>query len=160
MERDRRRVTEATVAAATLSGVPSALHALVAGGTVRAAGVYVRDATCAAGTLLPPGRRGVVRGAIVHVGISAACGEALARTLPRRRSIAWGAAAGLAIGVVNVGLIGRLFPAIKSLPLMPQLADHVAFGTVFAAVVDRPGTLGAKIARWLPWLYGRRVART
>lgn len=81
-----------------------------------------------------------MRGAIVHVAISAACGEVLARTLPRRSSIAWGAGAGLAIGVVNVCLIGRLFPAINSLPLVPQLADHVAFGTLFAVLVDRPGT--------------------
>lgn len=130
---------EATAVAATLSGVPSTLHALLAGGTIRAASSYVHEATCAAGTLLPPGRRGFTRGAIVHVGISTACGEVLARTLPRRRSIAWGAAAGLAIGVINVGVIGRRFPAINSLPLMPQLADHVAFGTLFAVVVDRAG---------------------
>lgn len=138
MQRDRRRITEATAVAAILSGVPSTLDALLAGGTIRAASVYVRDATRAAGTLLPPGRPGLIRGAIVHVGISAACGEVLARTLPRRRSIAYGAVAGLAIGVVNVGLIGRRFPAIRSLALMPQLADHVAFGTLFAAVADRP----------------------
>jgi hypothetical protein len=121
----------ATAVAAILSGVPSTLHPLLAG-------VYVHDATCAAGTLLPPGRRGFTRGAIVHVGISVACGEVLARTLPRRRSIAWGAAAGLAIGVVNVGLIGRRFSAINSLPVMPQIADNVAFRTLFAVVVDRP----------------------
>ena len=46
-------------------------------------------------------------------------------------------AAGLAMGVVNVGLIGRLFPAIRALPLIPQLADHIAFGTLFALVADR-----------------------
>lgn len=138
MQRDRRRITEATAVAAILSGVPSTIHALLAGGTIRAAAFYVRDATCAAGTLLPPGRPGLIRGAIVHLGMSAACGELLARTLPRHRSIALGAVAGLAIGVVNVGLIGRRFPAIKSLPLTPQLADHVAFGTLFAVVADRP----------------------
>ena len=100
----------------------------------------MHDATSAAGTLLPPGRRGLIRGAIVHVGISVACGEVLARSLPRRWSIAWGAVAGLAIGVVNVGVIGRRFPAISALPLAPQLADHVVFGTLFAVVVDRPDT--------------------
>jgi hypothetical protein len=135
--RDRRRVAEAVVVAATLSGAPSTLHALLAGGSVGAAGAYVVDAASAAGTLLPPGRPGPRRGMIVHVGISAACGELLARTLPRRHSLAWGAAAGLAIGVVNVGLIGRLFPAIRALPLVPQLADHVAYGLLFALVVDR-----------------------
>jgi len=137
--RERRRVTEATLFAATFSGVPSTLHALVVGGGVRAAGLYVRDATRAAGTLLPPGRPGLGRGAIVHLGVSAICGEGLARTLPRRRSVAWGAAAGLGIGVVNIGLIGRLFPAIRALPMIPQLADHVAYGALFAVVADRGG---------------------
>jgi hypothetical protein len=137
MARDRRRVTEAIVVAGTLGGVPSTLHALLAGGSVRAAAVYAYEATCAVGTLVPPGRPGFGRGAIVHIGISAVCGEMLARTLPRRCSSAWGAAAGLAIGVVNVGLIGRLFPAIRNLPLVPQLADNVAYGLVFALVVDR-----------------------
>jgi hypothetical protein len=137
MARDRRKVIEATVVAATLSGLPSTLHALLAGGSVGAAAVYVHDATCAAGTLLPPGRPGFSRGVIVHVGMSAACGEALARTLPRRHSPVWGGAFGFAIGVVNVGIIGRLFPAIRALPLIPQLADHFAYGMLFALVVDR-----------------------
>jgi hypothetical protein len=78
-----------------------------------------------------------VRGAVIHVGISAVCGEGLARTLPERHSRLWGAAAGLALGIVNIGLIGRRFPAIAALPLLPQLADNVAFGALFAFVVDR-----------------------
>lgn len=98
---------------------------------------HVRDATCAAGTLVPPGRPGFVRGALVHTGISVLCGEALARTLPERHSTISGAGAGLAIGAINVGVIGRRFPAIAALPLIPQLADNVAFGAVFAFVVDR-----------------------
>jgi predicted lipid-binding transport protein (Tim44 family) len=137
MERDRRRVTEATAAAAVVSGAPSTLHALLTTHSLPATAGYVRDATRAIGTLVPPGRPGLARGAIIHLGISAAAAEALARALPRRRSAAWGAAAGLAMGVVNVGLIGRLFPAIRALPLIPQLADHIAFGTVFALVADR-----------------------
>ena len=99
--------------------------------------VYVRDATSAVGTLLPPGRPGFIRGAVIHFGISVACGEALAHALPETHSVRWGAAAGLAIGVVNVGVIGRRFPAIRALPLIPQLADNLAFGAVFALVVDR-----------------------
>jgi hypothetical protein len=78
-----------------------------------------------------------MRGAIVHLGISAVCGEALARGLPQRHSVAWGAAAGLAIGVINLGMIGRKFSAIRSLPLVPGLADNVAFGALFAVVADR-----------------------
>jgi len=104
---------------------------------LRSVVAYVRDATCAVGTLVPPGRPGFIRGAVVHFGISIVCGEALARVLPESNSVSWGAAAGLALGVVNVGVIGRRFPAIKALPLIPQLADNLAFGAVFALVVDR-----------------------
>ncbi|MGN6868655.1 MAG: hypothetical protein ACTHMY_09645 [Solirubrobacteraceae bacterium] len=131
----RRGVVEATVLAATLSGVPSTLHAFIKGRGLRSAAVYVYDATCAVGTLVPPGRPGFCRGVAVHAAISMLCGEALARTLPHEHSVEWGAAAGLAIGVVNVGVIGRSFPAIRGLPLLPQLADNMMFGTVFALML-------------------------
>lgn len=131
----RRGVIEATVLAATLSGVPSTLHAFIKGRGLRSAAVYVYDATCAVGTLVPPGRRGFGRGVAVHLAISMLFGEVLARTLPREHSTAWGAAAGLAIGVVNVGVIGRSFPAIRRLPLLPQLADNMMFGAVFALML-------------------------
>ena len=92
--------------AATFSGAPSTLHALLTKGGFRSAIDYVYDATSAVGTLVPPGRPGFKRGAIVHAGISAACGEALARTLPQRHSVAWGSAAGLAIGVLaDLGVV-------------------------------------------------------
>ena len=138
MGRDRQRVNEAIAVAAMVSGLPSTLHALRTGGSLRSAVRYVYDATRAVGTLVPPGRPGFIRGAIVHLGISVTFGEALARMLPQRRSVVWGAAAGLAIGVINVGVIGRRFPAIRALPLTPQLADNTAFGALFAAVADRP----------------------
>ena len=64
-------------------------------------------------------------------------GSTLAWTLPGDHSAEWGAAAGFVIGFINVGVIGRSFPAISGLPLVPQLADNVMFGTVFAAVLDR-----------------------
>ncbi len=104
----------------------------------------MRDATRAVAFLIPFGRHPFARGAIVHLGISVICGEALARTLPERHSVGWGAAAGLAIGVVNVGVIGRRFAAIRALALIPQLADNMAFGAVFALIVDRrPRTISA-----------------
>ncbi len=123
--------------AALFSGLPSTVYALRTGGGFRSAVRYVYDATCAVGTLVPPGRPGFMRGAIVHLGISVALGEAFARTLPQRGSVVWGATAGLATGVVNVGMVGRRFPAIRALPIIPQLADNVAFGVLFAAVADR-----------------------
>jgi hypothetical protein len=137
MALDRRAVMEATVVAAALSGAPSTLHSSIKRRSLRSAAVYVYDATRAVGTLVPPGRPGFGRGLVVHAAISLLCGEALARTLPREHRAEWGAGAGLAIGVVNVGVIGRSFPAIRALPLVPQLADNVMFGTVFAIVLAR-----------------------
>lgn len=137
MERDRRQVIEAALLAATFSGLPSTLHAWLKQRSPRAAAVYVYDATRAVGTLVPPGRPGFGRGAVVHLAISMLCGETLARTLPRDHPAEWGAAAGLVIGVINVGVIGRAFPAIRSLPLLPQLADNVMFGTVFGVALAR-----------------------
>lgn len=136
MQRNPDAVVRATVVAALVSGLPSTVHAAWTGG-VRTVPAYIGDATRAAGTLLPPGRPSFVRGAVAHAGISAVSGVVLARTLPERRSVAWGAGAGAAIGLVNVGLIGRAFPAIRALPLAPQIADNAMFGAVFAAVADR-----------------------
>jgi hypothetical protein len=41
-----------------------------------------------------------------------------------------GAVAGLAIAAVDLGIAGRRLPRIQALPLLPQLADHVAFGAI------------------------------
>jgi hypothetical protein len=44
--------------------------------------------------------------------------------------IVGGALGGLAIAFVDMGVVGRRYPAIASLPQAPQWADHVAFGAV------------------------------
>jgi hypothetical protein len=135
--RNQRRILEGAAVASLLSGAPSVATAL-AGGSVRSALEYAIDATRAVGTLSPSGRPGFVRGAVIHTAISVAAAELLGLTLPRERSIAWGAVGGLLLGVVNVGVIARLFyPAIAELALGPQIADNIAFGVVFAAVADR-----------------------
>jgi len=135
--RDRRRVIEGTAAAALLSALPSALVSLRRHRSVLGATGDLLDATRAAGTLIPPGREWLLAGTVAHFAISAGCGELLARTLPQRRSVIWGAGGGLVIGVVNLVVIGRRFPRIRALPLLPQLADNVAFGIVFALIADR-----------------------
>jgi hypothetical protein len=128
---------EATLVAATFSGMPSTAYALIKQRSLRSAAGYVYDATRAVGTLVPPGRPGFGRGVVVHLAISGLCGEMLARTLPHDHPVEWGAAAGLVIGVVNVAVIGRSFPAIRALPLAPQLADNVMFAMLFAAALHR-----------------------
>ena len=118
--------------AAVLSGVPSTLHALLVTGRPLEAGL-------AAGSLLLPRerRRGrLLLAAIpVHLALSLGWGTALAHVLPRRRPLAAGALGGLAIAALDLRLIGRRFPRIAALPQAPQVADHVAFGLVTAAVV-------------------------
>jgi hypothetical protein len=57
--------------------------------------------------------------------------------LPRRRTVAWGAAAGLAIGVADLAVADRRFPAIAALPRLPQLADHLTFGALVGLACAR-----------------------
>ena len=120
--------------AAAVSGIPSTAHALVTG----------RDpleATMAAGTLPLPGetRRGrlVLAAGPVHLAVAVAWGIVLARALPPKPTLFAGAAAGLAIAAFDLGTVGRLFPRIRALPLLPQLADHALYGVTAAAVLRR-----------------------
>jgi deazaflavin-dependent oxidoreductase (nitroreductase family) len=123
--------------AALLSGVPSTAYAL-------AAGRNQLEATVAAGTLLLPRerrRRRLLLAAIpVHLVLSVGWAVALALSLPRRAPLATGAVAGLGIAALDLGLVGRRFPVISSLPQLPQVADHLAFGLVVGAVVARRRT--------------------
>lgn len=116
-------VALATAAAAVVSGAPSTVHALVTGRSPLAA-------ARAAATLLPgrDGRPGLVAGLAVHVAVSAWWGTVLGLTLPRRHTVAWGAAAGAAIAALDLGVLARGKDEIRGLPQLPQWADHVVFG--------------------------------
>jgi len=138
MQRSRRRIVEATAVASVVSAVPSSAHSLVASGDLRSVLDDGLRATRAAGVLIPPGGPSLGRGVIAHFVVSVLVGELLARVVPDRHSVMWGAVAGLVIGIFNLGVVGRHYPAIRELPLGPQLADNMAFGALFAAVVDRP----------------------
>ncbi len=135
--RTQRRILEAAGVASVLSGAPSTAWTTVRSspGVALSSGV---EATRAIGTLIPPGRPSLWRGALGHLVISVAVGEALGATLPARRPVVWGALAGLAVGWVNLAVVARrAFPELAALPLAPQLADNAAFGAVFGALVDR-----------------------
>jgi hypothetical protein len=120
--------------AAVVGGAPSTLWAL-------AAGDDPLEPTLAAGSILLPHetRRGrLVAAAVpVHLTLSFAWAFLLARALPRRRSIAAGAVAGLGIAALDLGVAGRLFPRIRALPPVPQIADHVVFGAAAGFVLER-----------------------
>lgn len=137
MSRSRRRTLEATAYAAVLGGLPSTLYAVAKDRRWSRGLEYGVDVTTRIGVLLPPFRPGLARGVGAHLLVSAIAGQSMAYLLPRRRSVAWGAALGLAMGVDNVVVIGRRISGLADLPVGPQLADNIAFGVVFAALVDR-----------------------
>ena len=60
----------------------------------------------------------------------------------RVRGAGRGAVAGLAIGAVDLGVVGRRRPRISALPLAPQLADHAAFGAIAGLLLTEDGRAG------------------
>jgi hypothetical protein len=118
--------------AAVLSGLPSTLHAL-------ATGRDPLEATKAAGSILLPRERRtlplVVAAAPVHLALS--FGWAVILQKGRVRGTVPGAASGLAIATLDLGLVGRRFPRIRALPLAPQVADHAAYGAIVGFVLGR-----------------------
>ena len=135
MVRSVRTIARAAVVAGALSGAPSTVHALV---TARPLGA----ATRAAGTLL--GDATVPRGVLAHAVVTMWWTTVLAALLPARWTVAWGALGGGAIGVLDLSIARRRFPAIAALPRAPQLADHVAFGALAAAMLRRGVTARAR----------------
>ncbi|WP_254896830.1 hypothetical protein [Amycolatopsis sp. Hca4] len=128
------KAAAAGAVAAVVSGVPSTVHALLTGRDVLAA-------TRAAGTLLPGRQRrpGVAAGLLAHVLVSAAWTGVLAAAARRHRlGLRSGAAAGLVIAVLDLGIAARAYPAVRDLPRGPQILDHLVFGAVTGALLDRP----------------------
>jgi hypothetical protein len=130
-----RRVGDALiagVAGAVCSGAPSTVWSLVRGDDVL-------DGARAAGAIMLPGERPdaeLLAAAVpVHAALSFGWAAVLAAVLPRRAEPAWGAIAGLGIAALDLGVIGRRIPAIRSLPQGRQWADHVAFGLVVGVVL-------------------------
>lgn len=122
------------LAGAVLGGAPSTVHALLTG----------RDpleATYAAGRLLMPtaprGARLLAAAVVAHGTLSLGWAVPIAAVTTSRGVVPVGATAGLAIAALDLGLVGRRVPAIRSLPQAPQVADHVVYGVVVALVCAR-----------------------
>jgi len=127
----------AGLVAALLSGAPSTAHALVTGRSPI-------EGALAAGTLLLPRERRPVplllAAVPVHLALSLGWAFVLAVGLPRRRTAAFGALAGLGIAALDLGVIGRRFPRIRALPQAVQVADHLAYGASVGAVLSNRRT--------------------
>ena len=113
--------------AGLLSGAPSTVEAVMRGRCPL-------EATRAAGTLL--GGASVPAGLAVHAVLSLGWGTVLGVLLPRRRTVLWGALAGLGIAALDLGVMGRRLPRVRALPTLPQVADHLAYGAVVGAVLS------------------------
>ena len=126
--------TAAGAWAAVLSGAPSTAEALLRGDDPL-------EASEAAGSILLPEetrRRRLLLAAVpVHLALSLAWAWGIALLAPRGREVPFGGAAGLAIAALDLGVIGRRFPRIRTLRPLPQVADHVAFGLVVGWVLAR-----------------------
>jgi hypothetical protein len=130
--------------AAVLSGVPSTAWALV----TRADPL---EPSLAAGSMLLPraSRRSslLVAATGVHVVLSLGWAQALAalpgaRQRTRASGAAWGSAAGLVIAALDLGLAhvsaSARLRAVRALPVLPQVADHVAYGAIVGTLLARP----------------------
>ena len=122
----------AAAIAGVLSGIPSTTWVFVTGGDLleagRAAGNLLLPATASAGALL-------AMVGVAHAGVTAFWSVVLSAALPRRHTLLWGAVFSLGIAALDLGVIGQFFPLIKALAVGPQIADHLAFGLVAAAVI-------------------------
>ena len=125
----------AGLVAALVSGAPSTAHAL-------ATGRDPLEATAAAGSLVLRGDRGrgelLEAAAPVHLALSTAWALLIATLLPKRGRVLAGAGYGLGIALFDLGVVGRAFPRIRALPVGPQIADHILFGAVVAALTRGP----------------------
>lgn len=132
-----RDVVRAGAIAGSISGLPSTIHAV-------ATGRDLLESTRAAGSLLLPGGAEratlTVAGGLAHSALSVGWAALLSRVLPLRpsvtRSVA-AAVAGLSISALDLGVVGRRLPAIRALPLWPQVADHVMYAEMVAWILAR-----------------------
>ena len=86
----------------------------------------------AAGAMVLPHERRtrvlLAAAAPVHLALSIGWAAVMAIALPRRREPAWGVVGGMAIATLDLVLIGRRIPSIRTLPQGRQWADHAAYG--------------------------------
>ncbi len=124
----------AALFAGFLSGVPSTFYAVLTHTSV------LRAISAAGGIVLgsgAPQSETLFVGALVHGFLSLFWGVVLGVVLPRRATVLWGGLAAVAIAVLDLLLIGRMFDSIQALTFLLQLFDHIVFGIVAAIVISQ-----------------------
>jgi hypothetical protein len=127
-----REALAAGLVAAITGGIPSTAWALLRGQDPL-------EATRAAGTMLvdpqSPAPALYAAAVCVHVAVSLFWAAVLAASLPRRRTVAAAIVAAGVIAVLDLRVIGALFPSIQALAFGPQFADHLAWGASVGLVL-------------------------
>ncbi len=117
-----------------LGGVPSTAWMLARGEnplvSVRAAGTLVLAEGCPAPALL-------AAGVAAHTVLSLGWGVVFSLALPERRTVPAAVAAGLAVAALDLGAVARRYPALRALAMPPQVADHLAYGALVGAALQR-----------------------
>ena len=125
--------------AAIVSGIPSTIYELSRGNdpleSTRAIGSMVTNSEDESTLLLAA--------VPVHMAVSLWWAIVITRVLPARKRLVLSGLLGAAIALFDLRVVGHRFPRIRALPLGPQIADHVMFGIVVAALTQPvPLTLG------------------
>ena len=122
----------AGLVAAVTSGAPSTLYAWLSGDdwleATRAAGAMLIAVDASTPELL-------AAATLVHLSVSLFWAAVLAGTLPRRHVIMTATIAAAAIAVLDLRVLGPLFPEVYALSFWPQFADHLAWGITAGAVL-------------------------
>ena len=130
-----RDLVLAWLVATVFSGLPSTLYAL-------AVGADPLEATRAAGAMLLPANSGtgmlVAAAALVHPAVSLFWTAVFGVLLPRQHVARWAVAGSAAVALLDLRLVAPLFfPSVAALPFWPQCADHLMWGVLLGATLQR-----------------------
>ena len=73
--------------------------------------------------------------ALVHCTVSLFWAAILVWLLPRKRVVLESLIAAALIALLDLRIIGPLFPQVYALPFWPQFADHLAWGASFGTAL-------------------------
>jgi hypothetical protein len=121
--------------ATVLSGVPSTLYGVLTGADIaeptRAAGAMLIAANSSDPQLF-------IAAAVIHITVSFFWAGVLILILPRTFVVSGCVLAALLIGILDLRVIAPCFyPEVARLPFLPQMADHLMWGTCLGLVLRR-----------------------